>query len=136
MKKIFTLIFSLGLLTAAFAQGGHRHQDYNSSNSSGNQSGYQGDQKKYGNGQGYQASPYSNPDNWNYQSKDRKNEHRYGDEVNNRNGFGDRDDMKGSFDNSRFHDRRFYKGMNKRHSQTYGRKPGLQIIFGSGSHHK
>jgi len=94
MKKIFTLIFSLGLLTAAFAQGGHRHQDYNSSNSSGNQSWYQGDQKKYGNGQGYQASPYSNPDNWNYQSKDRKNEHRYGDEVNNRNGFGDRDDIK------------------------------------------
>jgi hypothetical protein len=135
MKKIFTLIFSLGLLTAAFAQGGHRHQDHNSSNNSGNQSWSRGDQKKYANDQGYQASPYSNSDNWNYQSGDRRDEHRYGNEVN-RDDFGKKDNMRGSFDNRRYNDRRFYKGMNNRHAQTYKRKPGLQIIFGFGSHHK
>jgi hypothetical protein len=136
MKKIFTLIFSLGLLTAAFAQGGHRHQDYNSSNISGNQSWSRGDQKKQGNDPGYQASPYSNSDNWDYQSMDRRNEHRYGNDVDNRDAFGDRDDMRGRFDNSRFHDRRFYKEMNNRHSQTHRREQGLQIFFGFGSHHK
>jgi hypothetical protein len=136
MKKIFTLIFSLGLLTAAFAQGGHRHRDYNSNNGSGNQSWYQGNQQKYGNDQRYQTTPYSNSDNWTYQSNDRRNEQRYGNEVNNRDGFGNRDNMRGSFDNSRFNDSRFYDGMNNRHSETYRRKPGLQIFFGFGSHHK
>jgi len=135
MKKIFTLIFSLGLLTAAFAQGGHHRQDYNSTNSSGNQSWYPGDQKKYGNDQGYQAAPYSNSDNWNYQSMDRRNERRYGKEESNRDGFGNRDDMRGSFENRRFSDR-FYKRMNKHHSQPYRRQQGLQIFLGLGSHHK
>ncbi|MFI5188184.1 MAG: hypothetical protein ACHQF0_15740 [Chitinophagales bacterium] len=136
MKKIFTLIFSLGLLTTAFAQGGHRHPDSNSNNSWGNQSSYQHDQQKNGNNQGYQAAPYSNSDNWNYQSNNRRDDNRYGNKVNNRDGFEGRDDMRGSFDNSRFNDGRFYKGMNNRHSETCRIKPGLQIFFGFSSHHK
>ena len=136
MKKIFTLIFSLGLLTAAFAQGGHRQREYNSSHGSGNQTTYQGDHQKYGTYQGQQTMPYSNSDNWNYQSNDRTNEHRYGKEVNNLDGFGDRDDMRRRSGNSGFNDKRFSKGINKRHSETYKRKPGLQIFFALGSHHK
>ena len=33
MKKIFTLVFSIGLMASAFAQSGHRQQNQNSGNS-------------------------------------------------------------------------------------------------------
>jgi len=131
MKKIFTLIFSLGLLTAAFAQGGHRNRDYNSNSSSGNQSWVQGDQKQYGNDQERKIIPYSNSDDWKYQPNDRRN----GNEEN-RDGFGDTDDMRWRSDNSRFEEKRFSKGINNRHFETYRRKPALQIFFGFGIHHK
>jgi len=134
MKKIFTLIFSLGLLTAAFAQGGHRDRNYNSTISSGNQPWIQSGQKNYNKDQQYQATPYSNTDNWNYQStNDRRDEDGYGKKVNSRKDFDGRDDMRG--DDHRFDDSRFSKGMNKRYSETYRRKPGLQISFGFGHEH-
>jgi hypothetical protein len=134
MKKFFTLVFSLCLLTVAFAQDGH-HRDYNSNRGSGNQSWVQGDQKKYWTDQDYKTTPYSNSDNWKYQSNDGRNEHYSGNVVNKRDGFGDRDDMRGNFDNSRFNGKRFDKGMNNRHAKTYRKKPGLQIVFGFGAHH-
>jgi hypothetical protein len=58
MKKILTLVLSLGLITAAFAQDGH--QGYNSKTSSVNPSyGNAYDQKMDGYKKGYTAS-YSN----------------------------------------------------------------------------
>jgi hypothetical protein len=134
MKKIFTLIFSLGLLTAAFAQGGHHQRDYNSNIGSGNQSWSQNDQKNFEDDQRYQATPYSNSNDWNYQSKDQKDQYGYGKEVKTHDDFGGRDHMKS--DNDRFDDKRFSKGMNKRHSETYRRKSGLQISFDFGHDHK
>jgi len=64
MKKIFALIFSLGLLTAAFAQQGRR-QSYDDSY---NNYGYQSSPYQGNNGYGYQ-DPY----NRNYQWNDREN---------------------------------------------------------------
>lgn len=135
MKKIFTLVFSLGLLTAAFAQGGHDSRNYNSTNGSGNQSWRQGDQQGYKNGQAYQAAPYSKSDNWNDQSNDQRNEHRYDNDINHRDNFWNKDERRGSL-GSRFNDSRFYKGMNYRHSEAHKRKPGLQISLSFGSDHK
>jgi hypothetical protein len=136
MKKIFTLVFSLGLLTAAFAQGGHRQQDYNSNNGSVKQSWYQGDQQKFRNDQSYQAKPNSTSDNWNYQSNDRGKDQHFGNQVNDRDGFGDKKGMGRSFDKDRFNDRRFHKRMNNRYSETYRSKPGLEISLSFGSRHK
>ena len=134
MKKIFTLIFSLGLLTAAFAQGGNHQRDYKSNAGSGNQSWYQTGQKNYGSDQGYKTSNYGS-DNWNYRSTDdRKDKDGYGKEVESHDDFGSRDHMKS--DNDRFDDKRFSKGMNKRRSETYRRKSGLQISFNFGHDHK
>jgi hypothetical protein len=128
MKKFFTLVISLGLLTAAFAQDGH-HRDYNSNSGSGNQSWVQGNQKKYGTDHEYGSIPYSNSRDWN------SNDRRSGNEVNKRDGF-DRDDMRGSFDNSRLNGKRIYKEVNNPHSKTYRRKPGLQIFFRFGANHR
>ncbi|HMG66614.1 MAG TPA: hypothetical protein VK588_02975 [Chitinophagaceae bacterium] len=135
MKKIFTLIFSLGLLTAAFAQGGSRHQDDKSNNSSGNQSWNKGDQQKYGHDQVYQATPYSKWDKGN-QSNDRIDRDRNGKAVNDRDRLGDRDDRKGSFDNRGSNDSKYYKGFKKRYSETDKRMSPLQLIFGFSIHLK
>jgi len=133
MKKIFTLIFSLGLLTAAFAQDGHHDRNYNSSIVSGNQSWYQGDQKN--NDHHYQAAPYSKSDSWNYQStNERRDKYGYGNEVDSRHDLEGKDDMRGN--DRQFDDRRFSKGMNKHHSETYRRKSRLQISFDFGHDHK
>jgi len=133
MKKFFTLVFSLGLLTAAFAQDGH-HRDYNSRSGAGNQSWVQGDQKKYGNDQEYKFTPYSSSDNWKYQSNDGRNEHYSGNVVHKRAGFRDRDDMRGNFDNSILNDKRFYNGVKNHHSESYRKKTGLQIFLSFGTH--
>ena len=130
MKKIFTLVFSLGLLTAAFAQGGQHDRNYNSNIALGNQSWYQGDRQNHMNDQQYHATPYSNSDNWKYQSNDRIDEHGYGNVVYTRDDFKDRDDMRRGSDV-----RRFDKGMHTRYSKIIKRKPGLQISFSFGTHH-
>jgi len=89
MKKIFTLIFSMGLLTAAFAQGGRHHSDDNSNGGFQNQSyGYQ-DHHRNGNDQTYQTSPYSNQDNW---GNDRRDGDRYNNDQTRGNRYGDRKD--------------------------------------------
>jgi len=130
MKKIFTLVFSVCLLTVAFGQDGHSNGDYSSRNGQANQSWYQGDRQNHTNDQRYQATPYSNSDNWKYQSNDQINEHGYGNEVKNRDDFRNRDDMR-----SRFDGRRFDRGRYSRYSKTNKKKPGLQIFFSFGSHH-
>jgi hypothetical protein len=119
MKKIFTLIFSMGLLTLAFAQGGRHHRDYNSNGGFQSQSyGYQ-DHQPYGNGQIYQVSPYYNQDNWG-------NERRDGDRYDND---GDRNDMRGwSYDRGygdNF-DRRMYHHFHEQH----WRRSRVSISFG------
>ena len=59
MKKIITLLFSVGLATAVFAQSGDRHRnDYRSNDNS------------------YQSSPYSNNDQYSYPDQYR-NEDQY-----------------------------------------------------------
>jgi len=87
MKTIFTLLFSLGLLTTAFAQDGRHHRDFSQSPSYG----YQG----YGNNPMYQAIPYANGDDWynNRREEDRFDRwNSYGDGDNLRRRFRDRDD--------------------------------------------
>ncbi|HEY1869729.1 MAG TPA: hypothetical protein VGG71_01655 [Chitinophagaceae bacterium] len=125
MKKIFTLVFSLGLLTAAFAQNGQHQGNENRNGNSDKQSyAYQGDHHKYSNDQGHQTSPYSNSDNWNYQSKDRKSEDRY-DSKDNRNGYGDRNDIRDQSGERRIDDNKIHS----RHLPTH-RQSHLIFSFG------
>lgn len=136
MKKIFTLIFSLGLITAAFAQGGSRHQEYKSGTSTINQSWNKGGQQKYDRDKVYQASPYSKSDKGNYKVNDRRDDHGYGKEVNDRDRVGDKYGRKGSFDNRGSYDSKYYNGFNKPNSDMDRKTSALQLIFGLIIHSK
>ena len=111
MKKIFTLIFSLGMLTAAFAQEGGRHQrDYNVGSQ--NQSyGYK-DHKD----QTYQANPYSNHDNW---GNNRGNESQR---------YDSRDDMRRWRDVREYNDNTFSKERYN-HRAKHLRRQSIRLSF-------
>jgi hypothetical protein len=123
MKKIFTLVFSLGLLTSAFAQSEHRQQRQNQGNT-------------------YQSSQYSRNDR-----QDNKGSNTYSydknsqwDNNHDRFAYNRNNDKFGRDKNFRDRDERFdsrYK-KERRYDNDYGyaqpvRVPLLQIIFGIGS---
>jgi hypothetical protein len=123
MKKIFTLVFSLGLLTSAFAQSEHRQQRQNQGNT------YQSSQYSRGNGQDNKSSnTYSYGGNSQWNKNDNHDQFAY-----------NRDNNRfGRDKNFRDHDQRF-DSKYKRERSDYDyyaqpvRVPLLQIIFGIGS---
>ena len=104
MKNIFSLIFSVGLMTAAFAQGGHRHRDYNSSGASQNQSYNYQDYHRYGQDQTYQADQRG----W---DNDRRDEKRHV----NWSSYGDRHRFNEDYDGDRVGRERFNHHERARH---------------------
>jgi hypothetical protein len=126
MKKIFTLIFSMGLLTAAFAQDGHR-RDNNRDNGSANPSyGYQSDNHDRATNKSYGTTPFMNSNTWDSQltrdrdSRDGK-DFRFNDDRRDWS-YGDRHD-----------DFRSQRHMRNKHSRKYHTaSTGFQISFGFG----
>ena len=123
MKKIFTLVFSLGLLTSAFAQSEHRQQRQNQGNT------YQSSQYSRGNGQDNNSSnTYSYGGNSQWNKNDNHDQFAY-----------NRDNNRfGRDKNFRDHDEHF-DSKYKRERRDYDyyaqpvRIPLFQIIFGIGS---
>ncbi|HEY5406421.1 MAG TPA: hypothetical protein VIJ92_05010 [Ginsengibacter sp.] len=122
MKKIFTLVFSLGLLTSAFAQSGHRQQNQNTGNTH-QQSQYSHDNSQYNNG----ANTYSYSQNSQWNKNDSHDQY-----ASNR-------------DNDKFSRDRNFGGSHERFDSRYQKEkrnydfhprpvrvPLLQIILGIG----
>ena len=121
MKKIFTLVFSLGLLTSVFAQSGHRQQNKNSGNT------YQSSRYSPGGRYDNSSNTYSYGGNSQWNKNDNRGQFAY-----------NRDNDKSARDrNFRDPDERFdskYKRERRDvgyYSQTV-RIPLLQIILGIG----
>lgn len=121
MKKIFTLIVSLGLLTAAFAQDG-KHSSNSTPNHYNQSYKNQGDNKKYNNDQGKWQDKNSN--SWSFQSTDRRNDDHYDNGHSSKNEYAKRDDVKGWSDNGRF-DRK----VPNQHPKKDTRKSVLSFFF-------
>ena len=126
MKKIFTLIFSMGLLTAAFAQDGHR-RDNNRADGVVNPSyGNKSDNKDRGAGKSYATTPFMKSNAWDsqltrgYDSKDGKD-------------FRFNDDKKDGSYGDRHDDSRPQKYMRNKHSRKYhAASTGFQLSIGFG----
>jgi len=118
MKKIFTLVFSLGLLTSAFAQSGHRRQIQNPGNT------YQSSQYSRGNSQYNNSSnTYSYGRNTQWNENDNLDQFAYNrgnDKFDRDKNFRGQDEQ---FDSKYIRERRDY------HYQPV-RVPLLQIFFG------
>jgi len=122
MKKIFTLIFSLGLLTAAFAQDGHRGGDARGNGSSQSHSfTYQNGQPSSNNNRDYRSAPYDHSKTWNSQSqRGRDDDGRYG-------SVGKRKNQPGQS--------KFAKQAKRYHrARKTNVGTGLQIVFSFGRH--
>jgi hypothetical protein len=126
MKKLITLLFSVGLVTAVFAQTGDRHRNDSRSNDN-----------------SYQSSPYSNNDQYNYpdqySNEDRYNSNSQWNERGHHNQFERNrqrmarqryEMMMMRRNQERYHNQRRYDSYS-----PYGvtRRPGLQIRIGIGS---
>lgn len=125
MKKIFTLIFSMGLLTAAFAQDGHRHDD-NRDNGIVNPSyGYQGDHDR-GTNKSYRTTPFMNSNTWDSQlTRDR--------DLRGDNDFRFNDDRRDWSYRDRHDDFRTQRHMRNKYSRKhYMTSTGFQLSFGFG----
>jgi len=128
MKKIFTLILTCGLLTAASAQS-NRHQVDKKGSELDNQSyGYVAHHQTNGNGNVFANTPYSHSDGWNYQPNDRRDNDGYG---NSRDRVGDKDhdDRRGRYDGRGFD----HGTWNYNLHEGRMKKKGLQIFFGFSS---
>jgi hypothetical protein len=121
MKKIFTLIFSLGLLTTAFAQSGYRQQNRNKGNVY-QQSQYSHDSRHDNNN----INSYGGNQQWNNNDKrDQHDQYAYNQNDRDRN-YRDRDQsFSPKYKNAR-------RGYNYDEPYQPVRVPLLQIIFGIG----
>jgi hypothetical protein len=126
MKKIFTFIFSMGLLTAAFAQDGHR-RDNNRDNVIVNPSyGYQSGNHDRGANRSYGTTPFKNSNAWDSQLT-RDHDSKGGKD------FRFNDDRRDWSYRDRHDDRIFQKHMRNRHSRKhYTASNGFQISIGIG----
>ena len=132
MKKIFTLILTCGILTAASAQ--QSRHSYKMGTAFNSQSyGPEGHHQANGSEKVYGSTPYSHSESWNYQSNDRRDEHGYGNSrdreygnLRDRDGDRDRDDRGDRYDGRGFDhviwDHYSHDGPMK--------KKGIQMLFG------
>ena len=125
MKKLFTLLFSAGLVTAAFAQtGGHYRNDSRSNNNS-----YQSWPQSNGYQNGYPGQ-YSNTDPYNRNSQ--WNGRGYDDRYSRSRERMERERIARERYEYEMMMRRRQQWENQRRYNSYGRRPVLQIQIGGG----